>query len=285
MKRKSWIFWLGLGVMILITLNFPSPVSRALKHATRDLLAPLQELGASYSIRLRGAGNAIRGWGGLPEKNAELQQEVMLLRQKMTELDELREQNFSFRKQLGFQKRQDRELIAATVLARDISGWWQTVRIKHNGSPLIQRDRAVINDQGLVGRVSDVSGRTADVLLLSDPACRVAVQIGDKGAFAILSGQGLSWKGRILCKLTFIDKNITIDRGDAVHTSGLGGVFPKGIKVGTIETVTLDQNGLHQTAEVVPSADLSQLDVVFVIVDDLEQTHQLSSSLDQEARP
>lgn len=254
--------------MILITLNFPSPVSRSLKNATRDLLAPLQELGASYSMRLRGAGNAIRGWGGLPEKNAELQQQVMLLQQKLVELDELREQNFLFREKLEFQQRQERELIAATVLARDISGWWQTVRIQHNGSPFIQPERAVINEKGLVGRVSEVSGRTADVLLISDPACRVAVQIGSKGAFAVLSGQGLSWRGQVLCKLTFIDKNITVERGDEVMTSGLGGVFPKGIRVGTIESVSLDQNGLHQSAEVSPAVDLSQLDVVFLVVED-----------------
>lgn len=270
MKRKGLIFWLGLGVMLIIILNLPGPASRSLKNATRDLLAPLQELFSSYSQRLQRAGNAIRGWGGLPEKNQELQQENMLLRQKLTELDELREQNFLLRRQLGFQKRQERNLIASPVLARDISGWWQTVRIRHNGSPLIQPDLAVINDQGLVGKISEVSGKTADVLLISDPACRVAVQIGDKGAYAILSGQGLSWKGRVLCKLTFINKNIHVERGDEVITSGLGGIFPKGIKVGTLESVTLDANGLHQTADVLPSADLSQLDVVFLVAPEPE---------------
>lgn len=252
-------------MIILITLNLPVPASRSLKNATRDLLAPLQELFSSYSMRLRGAGHAIRGWGGLPEKNQELQQEVMLLRQKLTELDELREQNFILRQQIGFRKRQERRLIACSVLARDISGWWQTVRIQHDGSPLIQPDLAVINDRGLVGKTSEISGRTADVLLISDPGCRVAVQIGGKGAFAILSGQGLSWHGRVLCKLTFINKNIPVQRGDEVFTSGLGGIFPKGIKVGTIESVTLDANGLHQVAEVAPAADLGQLDVVFVV--------------------
>lgn len=265
MKRKGLIFWLTLGVMLLITFNVPSPLSRLLKSATRDLLAPLQELAASYAIRLRGAGNAIRGWGGLPEKNEELQKEVMLLRQKLTELDALREENFLLRQQLGFMNQQDRRLVAGTVLARDISGWWQTLRIQHNNSPLIQPDLAVINDQGLVGRVNEVSVHTADILLISDPACQVAVQVGEKGAFAILSGQGLSWRGRVLCKLAFIDKNIPIQRGDKVVTSGLGGVFPKGITVGTVENVSLDSNGLHQSAELKPAADLSQLEVVFII--------------------
>ncbi|WFB37925.1 rod shape-determining protein MreC [Kiritimatiellota bacterium B12222] len=256
--------------MIIITFNFPSPVSRTLKNATRDLLAPLQELASSFSTRMRGAGDAIRGWGGLPEKNQVLQEEVMLLRQQLMELDELREQNYLLRQKLGFQQRQDRHLIASTVLARDISGWWQTIRIQHHGSPLIQPDLAVINEQGLVGRVIEISSRTADVLLISDPACRVAVQIGDKGAFAILQGQGMSWRGRVLCKLTFINKNIKIQRGDEVFTSGLGGVFPKGIKVGSIETVEMDQNGLYQSAEVQPAVDLSQLEVIFIVAKEPE---------------
>ncbi len=266
MKRKGLVFWLVLGVMILITLNLPLSVSRALKNATRDLLAPLQELATSYSIRLRGAGDAIRGWGGLPERNQELQQEVMLLRQQLIEFEDIVEENFLLRQQLGFQRRDPRNLIAGSVVARDISGWWQTVRIQHGGSPLIQPDRAVVNYEGLVGRVTEVSGRTADVLLISDPGCRVSVQIGgSEGPYAILSGQGLNWRGRILCKLTFINKNVTVQRGDEVFTSGLGGIFPKGIKVGTLENVTLDQNNLHQSGEVSPAADLGQLDLVFVV--------------------
>lgn len=236
-----------------------------MKSASRDLLAPLQELATSYTRRLRNAGDAIRGWGTLPERNQELQRQLVDARRQLVELEELRQENFLLRRQLGFQKRSEWDLVAGRVLARDISGWWQTARVRHDGNPKVRPGQAVISSEGLVGKITAVAGRTADVLLISDPACRVSVRIADKDAFAILSGQGLSWRGRVLCRMELINKDVSISPGDAVVTSGLGGVFPGGLTVGEVVSVEVDENNLHQTAEVAPAADLSNLNVVFVI--------------------
>jgi len=264
-KRKSWTFWLLLSVIILITLNLPVGLSQRLKQGTRDLLAPLQQLAASYGSRFKEAGNAIRARGTLPQRNRELQQEVIRLKNRVAELETLREENFLLRQQLDFQQRSRWELAAGIVIARDISGWWQTVRMLRPEQLNDDTQRAVINSEGLVGKISGISERTADVLLLSDPACRVAVEIGPGGANGILHGMGLSWNGQVVCRVEFINKNETLNRGDEVISSGLGGVFPKGIPIGTLETITLDENGLHQSATVRPYADLGQLDVLFVV--------------------
>lgn len=266
MKRKRWTFWILVSVIILITLNLPVGVSQSLKRGTRDLLAPLQQLSASYGARFREAGNAIRARGTLPQQNRELQQEVIRLQNRVTELESLREENFQLRQQLDFQNRSEWELAAGIVIARDISGWWQTVRMLKPDALQDEADRAVITPQGLVGRLTDLSEKTADVLLISDPSCQVAVQIGTDNANGILKGRGLSWNGQILCSVDFINKNQNISRGAIVTTSGLGGVFPKGIPVGTLESIMLDENGLHQSATVKPFADLSQLDVLFVVL-------------------
>lgn len=270
MKRKSFLFWLVLGVIVLIALNLPLPASRALKSASRDALVPLQDLFGSYAGRLRRAGDAIRGWGGLPEQNQALQEEILLLRQQLLEMEDLTRENLLLRQQLGFARRESRRLIAGSVITRDISGWWHTLRIRHAGSPLVQPNLAAVTPDGLAGRVVEVSGRSADILLLSDPACRVSVKIGEKAAHGILSGQGMSPRGQVLLRLALINKNIRIDRGDEVFTSGLGGIFPAGIRVGTIESVALDENGLHQSAEVKPAVDLGDLQVLFVVAGDGE---------------
>jgi len=264
-KRKSWIFWLSLSVILLITLNLPTPVGRAFKGAIRDLLAPLQELATSYSRRLGNAGDAIRGWGTLPERHEALQAELVEARRQLVELEDLRKENYLLRQQLGFQSRSTWDLIPGQVLARDISGWWQTVRIQLGGNQEAYPDQAVIAANGLVGKIAEVSGKTADVLLISDPACRVAVRIEGKDVYAILQGQGLTWKGRVLCKIAFINKNIEIREGDKVITSGLGGVFPPGIEVGRMVSVEVDDNQLHQVGEVEPTVDLSGLSQVFVM--------------------
>jgi rod shape-determining protein MreC len=265
-KRKSWTFWIGLSVILLITLNLPTPMGRAMKGAIRDLLAPLQELITSYSQRIGNAGDAIRGWGSLPEKVEVMEAELVEARRQVVELEELRRENYLLRQQLGFPSRPAFDLIPGQVLARDISGWWQTVRIQlGGGAPAAQENQAVISAEGLVGKVRNISGKTADILLISDPACRVSVRIEGKDVYAILHGQGLTWKGRVLCQIEFINKNVQIREGDTVVTSGLGGIFPPGIRVGRIVSVETDDNQLHQSGEVEPSVDLSSLSHVFIM--------------------
>ncbi len=265
MKRRGWFFWTGIGVVLLVTLNLPNAAGRALKSTTRELLAPIQRVIASYTRRLADAGEAIRGWGGLPERNRELQVEVLALRHQVREAESMERENLLLRQQLGFARRSAHTLLACEVIARDISGWWQTLRIDHGGSPDIRPGLAVISSEGLAGKVTEVSAKTAEVLLISDPTCKVSVQVGDSSAYGVLTGQGLSWRGTVLCRLDLINKNIPVRPGDPVYTSGLGGVFPKGLLVGQVEDVTPDESGLFQTATVRPKASLGDLGVVFVI--------------------
>jgi rod shape-determining protein MreC len=231
-------------------------------------VAPLQELFASYRARFVEAGNAIRAHGTLPQQNRELQEEVIRLRHRITGLEALREENFLLRQQLDFQQRSEWTLAASMVIARDISGWWQTVRMLRPAGIGEDDIFAVINSEGLVGRLYEISGETADVLLISDPACRVAVQIGSGASYGILSGQGLSWNGQVLCSVDLINRNQRLEPGDQVTTSGLGGIFPGGIPVGTVQSVELDENGLHQSAIIRPYADLGNLNVLFLVKED-----------------
>lgn len=236
-----------------------------MKQGLRALLAPMQELATSYTRRLHHAGDAIRGWGTLPERHQELQRELVELRRELVELEELREENHLLRRQLGFRERSRWDLLAGHVLARDISGWWQTARVRVPDRSTVQSGQAVVSSEGLVGKIREVSGKTADVLLISDPACRVSVRVRNKNVFGILSGQGLSWRGRVHCKMELMNKDVTLSPGDEVVTSGLGGVFPGGVPVGRIVSVQMDENNLHQSAEVSPSADLANLRVVFLV--------------------
>lgn len=265
MKRKGLTFWLVLGAIVLVVLNLPASSSAALKRAARDLLSPLQSVVASFSNRLAAARDVLAARGGLPDELSRLRDEAVELREQLRELEDLREENFRLRAELGFRRRTDRMPVAAEVLARDISGWWQMIRADHGGGPAVQPDQAVISSEGLVGRVVDVSRRTADILLITDPASRVAVRVGDRGAYGILSGQGLSLRGRPICRLDMLNKDVRLQRGEPVYTSGLGGVFPRGLLVGHLDDITLDDNGLHQSATVIPAANLSDLRVVFVL--------------------
>jgi rod shape-determining protein MreC len=134
---------------------------------------------------------------------------------------------------------------------------------------------AVITLAGLVGKTEDVSAGSCDVLLISDRNCKVAVRFDPSGVYGVMRGGGISARGLprldILAnpkpfQVDFINKEAPIKPGDAVFTSGLGGLYPPDILVGYVSRTYPDESGLYQHAEVKPVADLARLRQVMVVI-------------------
>jgi len=253
------------AVLLLIIMNLPTPLSHWLKAGVREGLAPLQELVAGTRLRLTEALAALRGLGGLSRQHREMSAELIRLRGKLAEREAIERENYALRTQLDFRRRSPLDLIACEVIGRDASGWWETVRIGKGRADGILPDTAVLTPEGLVGRSIDVSPRTADVLLISDPRCRVAARIARTGMFGVVRGLGANWQGQALCRMDFININTPVRPGDEVITSGLGGIYPRGLVIGYVENVVRDESGLYQSADVLPRADLGKLVYVFAV--------------------
>ena len=265
LNRRTAI-WIGLLALLVLALALPDAVSEHAKAGARETLAPLQGLISGTLRRLKNAGASIRGWGGLPEENRKLAETNLILQNRVLELQSLEEENLRLRGLLAFQRRSRQQLIAAEVIARDLSGWWRSVRLDKGERDGVALDQAVVTGDGLVGKVISVSERTSDVLLISDPSCRVSVEVSGLGVFGVLRGKGASRKGHALCEVEFITKDVVIPAGTTVVTSGLGERFPKGVLIGVIEHVETDSSGLFQRADVMPAANLGRLTHVFVAV-------------------
>jgi rod shape-determining protein MreC len=251
--------------LLLVVLNLPERVSDQAKSSVREGLAPLQEAVSGTGHRLREGVESLRGIGDLVSENRTMAGELVRLRNEARRLETLEQENIRLRQQLRFVESGARDLIPCEVIARDISGWWQTIRLQKGSADGVERNMAVVTTEGLVGRTVAVSPRTADVLLLSDPGCRVSAQIARMGVFGVLTGRGTSWKGQVSCVMDFINKNTPVRPGDEVVTSGLGGVFPKGLLVGYVDRVERDESDLYQRAYIIPKADLASLNYVFVV--------------------
>ena len=254
-----------MAAALLLALNLPASVIGRVKTGVREAMAPVQGLLSSVA---RGGGETwrtVRGLGGLADHNKELSIELVRLQNRLDEARELERENVQLRNLLDFRARSEYRLEACEVIGRDISGWWQNVRVGLGNLSDVRPGQAVITSQGLVGRTLDVSPHTADVLLISDPSCRISAMIRRTGTFGVVSGRGVSWKGHPLCRMEFINKNTAVQPGDAVLTSGLGGLFPRGLLVGYVDKVYEDRSGLYQHAEIIPRADLDDLDYLFVI--------------------
>jgi rod shape-determining protein MreC len=256
--------WSVAAAGLLLLFLLPDRCTTGVKGLLKDSFMPVQHLVLKTVRSLKEGADTVRGFGGLAEENHRLSEEIVRLQARLRVLKNLEEENSYLSQQLDFRTRQTRDLIACRISARPVSRWWQSVRLNKGLHEGVESDRAVISSDGLVGRTAEVSAHTADVLLLSDPACNVSARVARTGSFGVVSGFGTNREGYPVARMQFIHKDIPVRTGDAVVTSGLGGVFPKDLLVGYINSVEMEETGLYQTAEIIPKAVVELMDVVFV---------------------
>ncbi len=269
-RERKLVIGLILAVALVTVLNLPDTVRTRMEYSLREGLAPLQSLIANTAQTVSQVVLLIRGIGGMASENRAMAAELVRLRSEVRYLRALEGENIELRRQLEHRSRLERELISCEVIARDMSGWWQTVRLGKGRMNGVNPDMAVVTPSGLVGRTISASDHTSDVLLISDPSSRISAYIqgrDERPVFGIVVGQGVNWRGEVMLRMEFINKNYPVNPGDEVLTSGLGGVFPKGIIIGYVEKAHRDRSDLYQYADIVPTADLGTLSYVFALVE------------------
>lgn len=264
--KNRWIQTAAALIALLLLFLLPAGCTAGIKGFFRDIITPVQSLILKAGRSLKEGADTVRGFGGLAEENRRLSEEVIHLQARLSVLENLENENRRLREQLDFRNHQSRDLIACHVAARSVNNWWQSIRLDKGSRSGVRPDQAVIVPEGLVGRTSDVSAYSAEVLLLSDPACKISARVSRTGSFGIISGYGTNSKGYPLARMRFIHKDIPVKPGDEVVTSGLGGVFPKDLLIGYIEEVHMEETGLYQYADIIPKAVVELSDVVFVPV-------------------
>ena len=275
-REKRFVFWLA-ALLTVVALNLPLPAEWAVRAGIQDSTAPFQN---SMSVVLHYLHSFFSGFGFSTRTVMEKQQlevENAKLKSRLLQLLQYEEENRQLRRQLGFSVLSPRKLLLCEVIMRgDITGWWHTLRLNKGRDSGIKEGMAVISTEGLVGRVSAVSRKTCDVLLIVDPSCKVACKVVRNGAFGIMQGAGIAANGDVAlemlaavkpCILDYLSTEYELKVGDMVHTSGLGDVFPEGLPVGRIGSVKRDKSGLYQEAEIIPSADIDRLKYAFVVIE------------------
>ncbi len=263
-EQKTFLKWAAAAGVLLLMLLLPDGYTARLKGLFKNTLTPVQIVFLKGTRSLKAGVDTMRGFGGMAEENRLLKGEVVRLQAEARLTKTIEDENQKLRQLLDFHDRQAKELIPAEIAARSINGWWQSVRIAKGLRDGVMRNRAVISPDGLVGRTAEVSAHTADVLLLSDPACKVSARVSRTGSFGLVTGQGVSLKGYPVARMRFIHKDTPIRVGDDVVTSGLGGVFPRDVLIGRIEAIRTEEAGLFQVADILPQAVVNLTDVVFV---------------------
>jgi rod shape-determining protein MreC len=267
-EKKSFLKWATAVLALLLLFSLPDGCTARVKGIFKDATSPANRFFTQTVQSLKEGAAAIRGLGGMLEQNSRLSEEIIYLQAQLAERENLEQANRHLQDQLDFYTKQKRAMIPCQVTSRTISGWWQSVRLDKGRTQGVEANRAVISPDGLVGRTAAVSAFTADVLLISDPACKVSARVNRTGSFGLVTGRGVNAKGYPVARMQFIHKDAPVKVSDAVVTSGLGGVFPKDILIGYIETVDTEDAGLYQIANIIPQAVTELMDVVFVAAGD-----------------
>ncbi len=207
------------------------------------------------------------------------------LRQRFlnTEVVDLQKENSILRKQVGENRQQEQELarlrkllelkqklphqtLASEVIASSPSNYYVTLILDKGTAEGIARNMVVVNEEGLVGRILQTATHSSKVLLIADQRSAVAVMFERSQSRAILEGIG---NGN--CRLVMEDPQAPIKEGDRIFTAGLGGVFPKGLYVGTISRIERDKrSGWATQIQVRPAADNYSIQDVLIIVHPVE---------------
>lgn len=248
---------LVIGVLFLALSGYLAPLSRV-------ALAPLVEAQTWVSTRylaIQEFISAPRDMARLTQRNSELEAEVARLQAQIIELQQENAQLDVFSALLNFaQAHPENVYLSATVIGRDPNPFLRYVIINRGSDEGLRRGMPVVSQEGLVGRIAAVTSDGARVQLITDPATVVNIRLEASGAEAILSG---SITGEV--SLDFIPQDVTVETGDLVLTSGLGGNYPANILIGRITGVRTRPFELYQTASVQPVVDFSKLQIVSVI--------------------
>jgi rod shape-determining protein MreC len=268
LRRRIVVAVLLLLSVALLTAYFresDSGVAHSVQGAVLTVVSPLQSGTATATKPFRDAWNWVGDLFGAKSENKALKQEVQQLRAGLAKELTTQSENDQLRSLLQFQKDhvfpKDVTLVTARVIGRDPSAWYSTATINAGSSDGVAVDDPVVNGQGLVGRITEVTPNAAQVMLVTDQQSSVDAMVEPGGAQGIVSGSVTSDVA-----LDYVDKNEKVKEGQYVVTSGRNGsIFVQGIPIGQVESVGSQEVEVYQSIAIKPFVDFRKLDLVQVI--------------------
>jgi rod shape-determining protein MreC len=259
-NRKNLVI-IGLLVVSWIAfLGQPTAFSGKLRMIFVELGTPFVKLGDYFPF--------VQSRRLLAKQNEDLRQQNEALRHQVLALGELGDENLRLHKLLERKESITFHTVTGRVIGHDASNWWKSIQIDRGSNDGLHKNLAVLNADGLVGKVVSVTKGESRVLLLTDPNCKVSALLQNSREPGVAAGVETSFRFSPRCVMTYVNRDATIKPGEPVISSGFGGVFPKGIPVGTVARVQLNkQTGMYQDVDIKPAVDFRRLEEVLVVLE------------------
>jgi len=264
-KKFGLVFLAGIGILgalVFYSLNIPHKRSaNFVERGVLTVFAPVMKPAARVSGFFEDAWDDYLNLMGVRQENLRLRDEVKGLNARIIAAGETFLANQRLEKLLGMKNSIKVPVLTVTVVGEDLSSWFKTVVIDQGSSSGIAEGMAVVAADGVVGQVVKVASGTARVLLLTDHTSGIAATIQRSRARGVVKG-----KGEGLCSLEFTTREEDVKVGDMVITSGVGGVFLKGIPLGEVTMVKRGEYGIFQTVTIRPMVNIAHLEEALVVL-------------------
>jgi len=271
-RRRAALVAFVAAAMVLITVSFGGggPLG-SIQQGAQDVVSPIEN-GANRALK---PVRDLVGWLGdtfdAKGDNEKLRDEVADLREELATRETARRDADQLRGLVGLRRSdgfpQGTHPVAARVIARSPTVWYSTIRINKGRSDGVRVDQPVIAAGGLAGKVTSVSSGSAQVTLITDSSSAVSAQVVPNGANGIIKPE-VGKPDDLL--LDFVQKGRRVREKSVVVTSGfesddVKSIFPRGIPIGRVSRVDLDEVELYQRVHLKPFADLRRIDFVQVL--------------------
>nr|WP_317412110.1 rod shape-determining protein MreC [uncultured Solibaculum sp.] len=230
------------------------------------ITTPLQSLSSAISKGADSFFSQFVSTSDLQKQLDQKEEELRELREKQVDYDSAIRENEELRRYLDIkEKNDDFELEPAQVVARDNTDLYYNFTVNTGSASGVELRDPVITADGLVGYVSEVYPTYSIVRSILDPSTEIGAQDSHTQENGVVGLNTIDLAKEGMCRLNYLDRGSSVSRGNLVVTSGVGGAYPRGLIIGTVEEVLQESDGISIYATIRPAADILHLTDVMII--------------------
>lgn len=201
----------------------------------------------------------------LKQKNKELQATIDKLNNEQVDYERIKKENEDLKSVLQMKDQFSQyEFIGADIIGKDVGTWFNVFLTNKGSTNGIDHNMPVITSKGLVGKVSVAQLFSSKITSIIDDGSAVSAIVSKSSDIVIVKGDAKLGKEG-LCKLEYFSSDLDLAQGDYIETSGMGGIYPKGIIIGRIKEVRVGQSDIDKYAIVQPAVDFKKLNQIVIL--------------------
>ncbi len=266
---KSAIFKILLGVIAVFlafilyeasTGNISSP-----SQLIGVIASPFKSLASTISNGFSSLTDPLVNANEYKKENEELKQQITDLNEKLIDYEKIKAENDQLKEIADIKEiNPDYDLEPANVISRDASDPFCSFQINKGSLNGIEVGDVVMTSQGLVGQVDSVALTYSHVITILNPELYISAYEVTTQSAGVVNGE-ISLAEQGMCQMLHLDKETKIEEGSIVTTAGSSGVFPASLQIGTVQKISVQENGISAYAEIEPMVDIEKVNDVLVI--------------------